>query len=129
MFNRVLLRQSKFLANSHKINSVICPTLSSHSSKSMPFRYNVTRRNFGSDNKEDKKVQNEKVEHKSEEHEEDFKHDSTYDEDTSANFSTRRRIFFALGKAIKYSIWTYCVLFAYHFYLVRKKEKPEEAFG
>jgi hypothetical protein len=95
----------------------------------MSFRYNVNRRDFGSKNKDAKKVQPEKVDQKTEDHEEDFKHDSTYDEDTSANFSTRRKIFFALGKAIKYSIWTYCVLFAYHFYLVRKKEKPEEAFG
>jgi hypothetical protein len=78
--------------------------------------------------KVDEKFEESKKQETEEEHYE-FKHDESYDEDNTANFSTRRKIFFAIGKAIKYSIWTYCVLFAYHFYLVRKKEKPEEAIG
>jgi hypothetical protein len=35
---------------------------------------------------------------------------------------------FALGKAFKYFFWLNCGLISYHFYLVRKKEKPEEQF-
>lgn len=93
---------------------------------------NTSLRYFAVKNKKDKqprKVEEEQEEQKQEEHYEEFKHDETYDEQNSANFSTRRKIFFAFGKAIKYSIWSYCVLFAYHFYLVRKTEKPEEAIG
>ena len=59
------------------------------------------------------------------EDEKEYKHE----DEERANFSTRRKIFFVLGKAIKYSIWSYWVLFAYHFYLIKRKEKPEEAFG
>ncbi len=35
---------------------------------------------------------------------------------------------FALGKSIKYLTWLSMGLFGYHFYLVKKVEKPEAAF-
>ena len=37
------------------------------------------------------------------EDEKEYKHE----DEERANFSTRRKIFFVLGKAIKYSIWSY----------------------
>ena len=42
---------------------------------------------------------------------------------------SHRKFLFALGKAIKYSLWGFTALFFYHLYLVTKKEKPEEGFG
>ena len=36
---------------------------------------------------------------------------------------------FFMGKAAKYTVWTAMVIFFYHYYLVSKKEKPEESFG
>ena len=36
---------------------------------------------------------------------------------------------FAMGKAIKYTLWGFTALFFYHLYLVMYKEKPEEGFG
>lgn len=75
---------------------------------------------------EPKKEQKEQFE---EEEYQEFHHDETKDGQGQANFSTGRRIFFALGKLFKYSLWSYIVLFCYHFYLVRKKDKPEEALG
>ena len=42
---------------------------------------------------------------------------------------SHRKFMFALGKAIKYSLWGFTALFFYHLYLVTKTEKPEEGFG
>lgn len=36
---------------------------------------------------------------------------------------------FLFGKALKYSIWALSAAFFYHFYLVMKKEKPEDGIG
>jgi hypothetical protein len=36
-------------------------------------------------------------------------------------------LFFA-GKALKYVSWFCSATFLYHFYLIRKREKPEEGF-
>ena len=35
---------------------------------------------------------------------------------------------FFMGKAMKYSIWGACALFAYHMFLIKKFEKPEDMF-
>lgn len=40
-----------------------------------------------------------------------------------------RKFLFAMGKAIKYTMWGFTALFFYHLYLTFKREKPEEAFG
>jgi import inner membrane translocase subunit TIM50 len=72
--------------------------------------------------KEDDKNTKSQTEEAQEEYEEEYEH-----QEESANFSTRRKIWFAFGKTIKYSIWSYLALFAYHFYLVKRKEKPEES--
>ena len=77
---------------------------------------------------EEKKIKEERKMHEDEEYEE-FYHDESNDGSAAANFSTSRKLLFALGKAFKYSFWAYIVLFAYHFYLIRKKDKPEESFG
>jgi hypothetical protein len=79
--------------------------------------------------KESKAPPKEETKSNEEEEQQEFHHDETLDEDNSANFSPFRRMLFILGKALKYSFWSYCVLFAYHFYLVRNKDKPEEAVG
>jgi hypothetical protein len=44
-------------------------------------------------------------------------------------FKTYRRFMFLLGKFFKYASWTFSALFLYHFFLVMRKEKPEESFG
>jgi len=75
--------------------------------------------------KEDKKETKSNKNKTNEDNEQEFHHE----EENSANFSFRRKLLFAIGKAIKYSIWTYFALFTYHYYLVRKREKPEESFG
>jgi hypothetical protein len=41
-------------------------------------------------------------------------------------FKTYRQYMFLLGKTIKYAFWACSVLLAYHMYLVRKTDKPEE---
>lgn len=43
-------------------------------------------------------------------------------------FKLHRKIMFAIGKAIKYTIWTSFVLFWYHMYLLKKTERPENGF-
>ena len=35
---------------------------------------------------------------------------------------------FAVGKAIKYTIWASFGLFCYHLYLIKKTDKPENGF-
>lgn len=40
-------------------------------------------------------------------------------------FKTHRRILFAFGKAVKYTLWASFGLFCYHMYILKKKEKPE----
>lgn len=133
MFNRVLLRNSKFLSKSREITSVVNQLSNSSVSSSKGFQFSINQRYFcqkttppKSEEKAKEPIKEEKQEE--EEHKQEFEHDE-YAEEGSANFSTGRKIMFALGKAIKYSIWTYCVLFAYHYYIVKKKEKPEEAIG
>lgn len=39
-----------------------------------------------------------------------------------------RRVLFAMGKALKYTMWISFSVFCYHFYLVKKTKKPEEGF-
>ena len=36
---------------------------------------------------------------------------------------------FLLGKGLKYASWMLSAAFLYHFYLVMRKEKPEQGFG
>jgi hypothetical protein len=40
-------------------------------------------------------------------------------------FKTHRRILFAIGKAIKYTLWLSFAIFWYHIYLLKKTPKPE----
>lgn len=40
-------------------------------------------------------------------------------------FKTHRRILFAIGKAIKYTLWLSFAIFWYHMYLLKKTPKPE----
>lgn len=105
----------------HTPSSIKMPYISNN------FRMFSTKKEPKADKKQEEQIDNSKIEN--DEKYEEFKHDESYDYENSANFSTRRRIFFALGKAIKYSIWIYLALFSYHFYLVRNKDKPEESFG
>jgi hypothetical protein len=35
---------------------------------------------------------------------------------------------YAIGKAVKYTLWLSFAVFWYHMYLLKKKEKPEEGF-
>lgn len=50
-------------------------------------------------------------------------HGSSIDE-----FKTYRKVMFALGKTIKYTLWVSFALFWYHMYLLKKTEKPESGF-
>jgi hypothetical protein len=100
------------------------------------FAYNnvhyTSKQFFGQKVQKPKETKAPKEETKSkveEEEQQEFHHDETLDEDNAANFSPFRRALFVLGKALKYAFWSYCVLFAYHFYLVINKDKPEEAVG
>ena len=139
MFNRVLLRQSRVLGRGIKTSGIHNSLLTSRAIMSKSI-YSFNNKSFAYNPKASaglkKDAKNEKLnekftkneEHKEEEYQE-FHHDETNDAGSSANFSTGRKILFALGKLFKYSFWTYCVLFAYHFYLVRRKDRPEEAFG
>lgn len=43
-------------------------------------------------------------------------------------FKTYRRVMFAFGKTIKYTLWLSFSLFWYHMYLLKKTEKPENGF-
>lgn len=43
-------------------------------------------------------------------------------------FKTYRRISFAIGKTVKYSIWASIAIFCYHIYLLKYTEKPEQGF-
>ena len=70
----------------------------------------------------DKQENDQKTQEDYDEYEQEFEH-----KEETANFSTSRKIFFVFGKAVKYSIWAYIALFSYHFYLVRRKEKPEQS--
>jgi len=36
---------------------------------------------------------------------------------------------FLLGKGLKYASWMFSAVFLYHFYLVMRKDKPEEGLG
>lgn len=49
-------------------------------------------------------------------------------EDRVDKFKPYRRIMFAIGKTIKYSIWFSIVYFWYHMYLLKKTPKPETGF-
>jgi hypothetical protein len=40
-------------------------------------------------------------------------------------FKMHRKIFFTIGKAVKYTLWASFMLFWYHMYLLKKTEKPE----
>ena len=83
-----------------------------------------------SSSKEESKASNQKESSKeNEEFESEEEKEYKHEDYEKANFSTSRKIFFVLGKAIKYSIWAYWVLFAYHYYLIKKYDRPEEALG
>lgn len=130
MLNRVLLKYSKFGGSIPRMASsnVLLGYKSTFTYNNAVFNHNY--RFFSKKaQKEETKKPKEEAKTNEEEEQQEFHHDETLDEDNAANFSTTRKIFFALGKAIKYAFWTYCVLFAYHFYLVRNNQKPEEAVG
>jgi len=44
------------------------------------------------------------------------------------NFKTYRKIMFAIGKSIKYTLWASFGLFWYHMYLLKKTDHPEKGF-
>lgn len=46
-----------------------------------------------------------------------------------AQFKWHRRLLFAVGKTLKYTLWLSFGLFWYHMYLLKKTEKPEAGFG
>jgi hypothetical protein len=52
--------------------------------------------------------------------------DEEYREKTN-EFKTHRKIMFAFGKTLKYTMWAGIVFYFYHLYLVIKKDKPETA--
>jgi hypothetical protein len=90
------------------------PSFTSNFSVVKSFFPQMGRRTFATkDDKEkpqtsdDKPAEEEKKTHQKEADEEEFKHDETINEDPEANFSTGRKLLFALGKTIKYSIWSY----------------------
>lgn len=43
-------------------------------------------------------------------------------------FKTYRRVMFAFGKTLKYTMWASIALFWYHMYLLKKTENPEKGF-
>lgn len=130
MLNRVLLRYSAFNRPVTRI-AASNPLLGFKST----FAYNnvhyTSRKFFGqkAQKSNESKTPKEGTKSNEEEEQQEFHHDETLDEDSTANFSPFRKALFILGKALKYAFWSYCVLFAYHFYLVRNKDKPEEAVG
>lgn len=142
MLNRVLLSRSRFVSSFGRMAFASKP-LMSHPSYTQSTLASNHFRMFSQKvkteetpqseneevNKEEKQQKEEERKQFEEEEQQEFHHDESNDAGSTANFSTSRRILFALGKLFKYSIWSYIVLFFYHFYLVRKKEKPEESFG
>lgn len=48
------------------------------------------------------------------------------EEEEKQEFKTHRKVMFAVGKAIKYTLWAAFALFCYHMYLVIYADKPEE---
>lgn len=52
-----------------------------------------------------------------------------YSEEQQNEFKAYRRFMFLFGKGLKYTLWAISAAFLYHFYLVMKKDKPEEGLG
>lgn len=56
---------------------------------------------------EEDKKENTSEKEPQEEEQREFHHDEAFDEENQANFSTGHKILIGIGKAIKYSFWTY----------------------
>jgi hypothetical protein len=112
MFNRVLIRQSKYLGKLNKMTGTFIPLATKNALYTKSNLINTNNRYFSKDNKEEQKSTEKNEEKASEkdldddEHQE-FHHDEAYDEDNKANFSTAHKILMGFGKAAKYSFWTY----------------------
>ena len=53
--------------------------------------------------------------------------DKEEESDDPKQFKAHRKIMFLMGKTIKYTMWAAMAIFAYHFALLKKMKKPEEA--
>jgi hypothetical protein len=51
--------------------------------------------------------------------------ESEDEEEQKAQFKTYRRVFYFIGKAVKYTCWAGISLFMYHWALIKKFDKPE----
>lgn len=141
MFNKLIINKHLDFKSARRLLSIIRTSSSQFSTQNEktstpdakseekvdPNKPNEKQPEPNNDKNEEAKANKPKEESKTqqEEHEEGEDYDR-YENQGGFSF---RRVMYVFGKAIKYSIWTYMALFSYHFYLVRKTEKPEQALG
>ena len=131
MFSRLAMYRPSFAKNARRVLLSLNSTSRGFASKNIKDAEKVQAQSTPKDKKTvpiEKQEQKESNKEESKNQEQNEEYDE-YEHYEHTEQSSRFRLLTAIGKAIKYSIWTYMALFSYHFYLVKKRERPEEAFG